>query len=310
MIISYLRTILHVMTMNPPRIPLPWQFNGPNISNVVASLNSTITTLPKDIIFDFSPLGFIDPCGVVFLSNLIHWLRERGCNPTFDGIDINRAPIKFLEDSLFFEQHIGKKLDPSSSPRSTTRPLQLIPHEKSHSWLETNLVPWLANRLSLTEASLYSFKASISELFNNIQDHANLEIGSIFVQHFPKKNTINLAIADFGPGIPSSVRKKVPNLTDSDAIQRAVEEGFTTLSRPSNRGAGLSYLLDVVAKTNGGSVTIYSNHGIVRFVAPQRAIVPVVIPHNGFCPGTTIEIELRTDTIQQLPDEREELEWF
>jgi hypothetical protein len=29
----------------------------------------------------------------------------------------------------------------------------------------------------------------------------------------------------------------------------------------------------------------------------------------GFCPGTTIDINLRTDTIEEVPDEREDLQW-
>jgi hypothetical protein len=54
------------------------------------------------------------------------------------------------------------------------RPLQKIAQKDSHAWLETNFVPWLAARLKITEASLYTFKACISELFNNIQDHTQL----------------------------------------------------------------------------------------------------------------------------------------
>ena len=89
-------------------------------------------------------------------------------------------------------------------------------------------MPWLAARLKITQASLYTFKACISELFNNIQDHTQYEIGSIFVQHFPHYSTIGISLADFGLGIPEKVRVKLPDLTDDAAIIQAVEDGFTT----------------------------------------------------------------------------------
>ena len=151
-----------------------------------------------------------------------------------------------------------------------------------------------------------SLKACISELFNNIQDHTRYDIGSIFVQHFPNEQSVNVSISDFGLGIPESVKASLPKLKDSDAILKAVEEGFTTKSTPQNRGAGLDYLLRTVVSTNRGEVTFYSCGAIVQFKPDSE---PTVFDGVGFCPGTTIDINLRTDTIEVLPDEREELTW-
>jgi hypothetical protein len=103
------------------------------------------------------------------------------------------------------------------------------------------------------------------------------------------------------------VRTKIPNLSDTSAIIKAVEAGFTTKSVPSNQGIGLDYLLETVVKHNGGTVSFYSLSSIVRFEPP--AATAVVVPNVGFCPGTTIDIVLRTDTIVHLPEEREDLEW-
>jgi anti-sigma regulatory factor (Ser/Thr protein kinase) len=293
-----------------PTIILPAQFNGTTLSQVAADvLECAQEQSPTSLIFDFSRLRFIRPAGVVFLSNLAYWLNEHGTKVSFVNCDTDRIPIKYLDDSLFFEQHCGGKLDPNSGPRPTTRPLVRIAQEESHAWLETNLVRWLAGRLSITEPSLYAFKACISELFNNIQDHTRYDIGSIFVQHFPNDGEVTISVSDFGLGIPEKVREKEPDLADSDAIIRAVQEGFTTKSRPSNKGAGLDYLLRVMVLNNGGRVTVYSGKGIVCFEKSGTNIRPVVFPDVGFCPGTTIDITLQTDTIEELPEEREDLEW-
>jgi anti-sigma regulatory factor (Ser/Thr protein kinase) len=296
--------------MTVPVIALPAQFRGLTLSRLAADVVAHAKNgWPPELIFDFGRLNFIRPPGVVFLSNLIHWLHEQNTTVKFQNATGTSAALLYLDDSLFFEQHCGAKVRATASPKGTTRPLKKIAHRDSHAWLGADLVPWLAVQLGITEASLYPFKACASELFNNIQDHTRYDIGSIFVQHFPRENGINICVSDFGLGIPKKVREKVPGLSDAAAILKAVEEGFTTKSQPGNQGTGLDYLLKTIVQANGGQVTIYSCESIVRFDRSGTTIKPYVFSNVGFCPGTTIEINLRTDTIELLPDESEDLQW-
>lgn len=292
-------------------ILIPRQFKGVTLSRVAEDIAQRCPDgLPRELVFDFKDLKFIRPAGVVFLSNLFWWIHERGTKVRLINADADSAALRYLDDSLFFEQHCGQKIRPCSSPRSTTKPLMRIAHSESHGWLEFTLVPWLASKLNLTEASLYTIKTCLSELFNNIKDHTRLEIGSIFVQHYPAENRINISLSDFGLGIPEKVREIEPNIEDGPAIVRAVQDGFTTKSTPGNAGIGLDYLLKTVIGTNEGDVTIYSLHGIVRFRRDNNSqIRPHIMQNVGFCPGTTIDIHLRTDRIECLPEEREDLEW-
>jgi hypothetical protein len=170
-------------------------------------------------------------------------------------------------------------------------------------------VPWLAAHLRITQPSLYTFKACISELFNNIQDHTRYDIGSIFMQYFPRDSVITISLSDFGLGIPTKVREKLPKISDDEAILLAVQEGFTTKSIPGNKGAGLDYLLKSVVIHNGGVVTFYSQGSIVQFRRHGKTMKHHALKDVGFCPGTTIDVEIRTDTIEVLPDEREDLQW-
>jgi hypothetical protein len=55
-------------------------------------------------------------------------------------------------------------------------------------------------------------------------------------------------------------------------------------------------------------VTIYSRQAIVRLEKAERTS-PYVFDQVGFCLGTTIDINLRTDTIEVLPGERKDLQW-
>lgn len=146
-------------------------------------------------------------------------------------------------------------------------------------------------------------------MFNNIKDHSTLEIGSIFTQHFPNMHRVGIAVADFGCGIPTSVRSVQPGLSDNEAIKKAVDPNFTARTTPGNQGVGLDYLLQAAVINNGGTVIIYSSSGAVSFNPSNAGIAANELPHVGFCPGTTIDMWLRTDKIENIDEEPEEFVW-
>lgn len=163
--------------------------------------------------------------------------------------------------------------------------LRLAPSQPaSHAWIAGTLIPWLSNSTNLTNSSFYPLKACLLELFNNIQDHTQFDILSIFGQHFPNKKKIVISVADFGAGIPSVVRTKCHAASDVQTIILAVKENFTTKSNTNNMGVGLSYVLDVICKTFKGALAIYSGSAIVRFAALNDQIVPTAAKVAGFCP--------------------------
>jgi anti-sigma regulatory factor (Ser/Thr protein kinase) len=305
---------LEVMTDSISPVPcfaIPARFDGPTLSRLAEDIAAGCPQgWPPKLILDFQRLNFIQPAGVIFLSNLIWWLHQHGTSVQLINAQHNVDALRYLDDSRFFEQHCGAKLWAWSRPRSTTIPLQRIIPSHSHDWLEHTFLPWLSLRLGKTQASFYDLKTCISELFNNIREHTRLEIGSIFVQHYPKQDRINISLADFGLGIPQKVREVRPGIADPDAVTLAVQEGFTTKSIPGNAGLGLDLLLKTVVGTNSGQVTIYSGYAMVLFRRGGSGKIehfPTLTA--GFSPGTTIDINLRTDLIEELPEEREELKW-
>jgi hypothetical protein len=294
------------------KLTLPRYLKCSSLSPVVGELirSTPDGKLPSHIQFDFSPLYFIEPAGVVFLSNLLHWLKQKGIQVTLSGIDLKKAPICYLDDSLFFEQHLGEKQRPFAMLRDTTQPLQNLSSSESHAWLDLHLIPWLARSITRQIEDLYTLRVSLSELFSNVNNHTRHDIGSVFVQHYPNYKTIKMAVADFGEGIPNTVRRVEPDLDDNTAILKAVEQGFSSRSIPTNRGQGLSYLLDTVVLIHSGVVTVCSQRAIVVFSrSPDGKILSEALPNVGFCPGTTIEISLRTDAILHLDEDEEDLQW-
>ena len=285
---------------------LPAQFDGGNMCRFAQGfVEACPDGMPDEVIISFATLEFIRPVGVTFLSNFVRWLFSKGVQVKFAGHTTMTHALRYLDDSLFFEQHAGQKLSQHSSPRATTQPLVSVHHDQSYPWLRNGLVPWLAGRLRPTLAPLHT---SMQEIFNNIQDHSSIEIGSIFVQHYPAEKRVQIAIADFGCSIPASVQRLIPTLDDVGSIQKAVEAGFTTQSTKGNKGAGLDYLLSTLVRENGGRVEIFSRNGHVLFYNVCNEVRSHAY-RSGFCPGTTIDIGFRTDTIIEVHEEQEDLEW-
>lgn len=281
--------------------------------NIYVLLNGVINKkgepIENIIDFDFSCLKFIKPVGVTVLGNIIEWLkiRKTACRmviPTRHSL-----AIKYLDDSLFFEKYLGYKLLGTARKRNTTINLENVSYERSEQWLENIFITWLSYRLSLTPLSLANIKMCIGEIFNNIKDHSMENIGCVFAQHYPRLNMINIAISDFGVGIPHNVRKCYPLFNDFESISKAMEDGFTTGSTPRNTGAGLGILLKNVVQQNMGEVYIHSNHGILINRHINGDIILSGKNIAGFYPGTLIEIILRTDTIENIINFEEEFVW-
>lgn len=264
--------------------------------------------LPDTVDIDFSNLNFIRSPGVAFLSNFGHWLTQLGTKVTLSNLNVQKQAIKYLDDAQFFEQHIGRKLDSSSRCRPTTLPLKQVARSESHAWLEFEFLPWLTGHSGLTRTSLAEVTTCLKELFNNISDHTEFEQGCVFGQWHPKENQIIISIADFGQGIPEAVRSVEPNINDNEAIRLAATDGFSTMSLPSNRGAGLYLLLLNIVKRFDGKVTIRSRHGLVKFDKRNDSIYSTAHANVGLCIGTTIDLVIRTDQIPYAAEE-EDFEW-
>jgi hypothetical protein len=258
------------------------------------------------IILDFGNVGFVESLGVVILSNTIEWLRHRGVTVEHCNCDRARLAIAYLDDVGFFKAYWGQPLSNQARLRDTTFPFRRLMCADSHQWVDGNIFPWLEDKLNVRPSSLYEFKTSIREIFNNIADHSDEDVGCMHVQWHPKINRVKIAISDFGVGIPSEVRKVGPMASDAAAIVQATKEGFS--SKPGkNMGAGLSYLIDNVVRRNKGWVGIYSGQGFATF-SHNKPIESAGLL-TGLYPGTLINMILRTDNLVAGDEETDEVPW-
>ncbi len=266
------------------------------------------------VTFDFSRLVFVEPVGVVVLSNLIEYFKQLGCKVRFANHTTRTKGTEFLDDSLFFERYLKRRIFADSGPRGTTIPLRLIHATAAQDFLLNELMPWIATSVGMTTASLDSVRVSLEEILHNVRDHSGVQIGCVFAQHFPMRERIQVAISDFGQGIPAQVRTKVPDASDPAALRLACNEGFSTQSNVQNRGAGLPTLISYVTRRNGGNVLIAAGTGELSAAPTPSGPHPFKITarqSDGNYPGTLVRVILRTDTLERsaADAEPESFEW-
>ncbi len=293
-------------------LQLPKQFNMDSMySFIQRAVNEQGDAQCKEITFDFSTLVFIEPVAIVVLSNLIEYFLKLGVKTNFSGHKNLTKPIIYLDDSGFFKHYLGKTLRVHAALRDTTLPLQLVANPKAIAYLYGEMMPWIALQLHTTEAAIATVRVCLQEIFHNINDHSGVNVGCVFAQHFPAKNEIHVAISDFGFGIPSNVRKVKPEVSDSQALSLALQEGFTTKSNVQNRGAGLPILMRYVTLRNRGAVLITSGKGNISAVLDGQTTKVTARDRPVAYPGTLVRVIFRTDTLENLAEdvEHEEFSW-
>ena len=194
-------------------VKLPSRLDRENVNLLMSLVINDNNRKPKSdkLVFDFENLSFIEPAGVTSLGNLFEWLIKNDCSASIlypENFGINKfCPIKYLDDSGFFERYVGEKLNKCSSVRQTTIPLQNVTYDKSYSWKTNHFIPWLSRQINVKKQTLANIDVCLGEIFNNIRDHSFEKIGCIYAQHYPNKNKLTFSISDFGVGIPHNVRK-------------------------------------------------------------------------------------------------------
>ncbi|ANJ00009.1 hypothetical protein A8O14_07945 [Polynucleobacter wuianus] len=305
--------IFKILSKGDLNIALPQSFNKDTMIDFIENLiDGNKNAKGAKIYFDFSALEFIEPEGIVTLSNLIEYFKLQRLNIYFKNHKHGSGALRFLDDAGFFKYYLKQNIFEGSKVRDTTIPLHILPEEKQQSYLLNTLIPWIGERANIGGDPLDLIRVHLEEIFHNIIFHSGVKIGCFFAQHFPRKNQISIAIADFGHGIPENVRTIYPSMSDKDALKQAVEEGFTTQSNVRNRGAGLTMLVKFVAQKNDGVVLIHSGMGYLSATMGPKApnITSRSIP-KGYYPGTMVQVLLRTDTMKMTESslEKEEFQW-
>lgn len=289
---------------------------------VIAEFNKEVLDhmnfyLPHEVNFQFEQLEFIEPSGVVTLWNMVDLIEQEygstiyySCPADFERYPRRYAAVDYLDDSLFFQKVMGKKLHRLSKERSTTNGLTKLKKGNFNQQYIDNTISWLKCDVNLKEKSFSFLETALSEVFNNIIDHSGSPIGGCsFAQHYPNKKRIMLSIGDYGVGIANKMKNKFshdnygnPLDTDAKLINYATQHKVSTKTTPHNRGLGLENLVKIM-EYNKGSMKILSNEGLFVYNGNRKSLQNA----NGYYQGTLVLLTFRTDTLEV--EEEEDLSW-
>ena len=259
---------------------------------------------------DLSDVDYIEPGGIVALTNIISLLQHKGVKGKLtlgkNNSEKHNKVINYLIDSYFFARKFDYLKTREPFNNLTILPLEQINFSKIFSWKDDALDSWL-KRNTNNNSSFSNVKTVVDEIYNNIKDHSTEEVGSIFGQFIPSKNILILCISDFGVGIPTLLRDKYPSLKDNELLEMSIVEGVSTQSTPRNRGAGLKNIIRSATINGIGTVYIMSNYGIIEIENEK-----VIRSKNTdkFYPGTFYEIRIDITNNNLYDSEaKEEFEW-
>lgn len=110
-----------------------------------------------------------------------------------------------------------------------------------------------------------AFEWAINEITDNVLVHSESVIGGLVqVSTFQRsKKRVQFVVADAGLGIPRTLKEAYPEISDIDALDKAIKEGVTR-DKKIGQGNGLFGTYEICAKS-GGSFSLYSGHAKLEF---------------------------------------------
>jgi anti-sigma regulatory factor (Ser/Thr protein kinase) len=253
----------------------------------------------SDVNYNLKGISKLRPHHLVSWACLIEMHSKNVFNRTLSNA--NESVREYLLKMGFFEYF----------NRNVSRPIG-IPHSQDKTTLSlwqlksemVSLYPLEAQKFYEQNAfigqELDALNISLSEIFNNIIDHSDsADLGFTATQYYEKRNRLELAVCDFGVGIPNKINSffnslKKEILDQKDALRWAMQKGNSTNSTPKNRGFGLDTLSSLVKKLKG-ELKIITNKVILQQKEGKDFIL-YDMPDS--FPGTLIVVTLDTSLLE------------
>lgn len=296
-------------------------------SSLIASFERWTTISLARCFFDFRTVWQADSLAFVVLSNLIERAAQQSTTVAFLGVTGDESArsqlpseclggndqvIRDFDRANFFQRYLGRSVFASEQTNRLILPLHFIEHQGIADYLLNRLVPFVSRSIDTSRGQLDSFRACTEEIFQNVKDHSGVSTGCAYAS-IDMNSRLRIAVSDFGVGIPNEVRTKEPHLDDRQSLLRACDEGFSTKSQKTRRGAGLTNLINFVVGAARGNMQITSGQahltaapmggaGTVRKVSKVRPT---------FYPGTLVALTMSTGGLRATArlSDFEEFRW-
>lgn len=107
---------------------------------------------------------------------------------------------------------------------------------------------------------LSGIQYTIAEIIDNVDQHSRCNHGVLLVQHYPRKDTLDICVADDGVSIPGTYDEfGTEYSTDVDALRKALRGVSTKPDAGHERGYGLRTSTKMVCEGLNGSILLSSS---------------------------------------------------
>lgn len=275
-------------------LSIPTINDRPDDFDMLFSLWNQVNSDSLDVTFDFSPCRFLRYNAVVFLGGLARLIKSRFGNVTFNWNTLQNNIFTNLGQNGFLAafKHGGDPWTGNSIPYREDKVLD------KNSMMDYLKVKWLRQGwVHVSELLQNAIAGSVWEIYTNAFEHAQSPIGVFSCgQHYPRRKELQLTVADFGVGIPSTVRlffsndQRAHSLSAANCLKWAFQPGTTTKPNGTSRGMGLDLLKEFV-KINKGKLEIFSHEGYALIDETQE----IFMNRQTFFEGTLVNISFRCD---------------
>lgn len=159
-----------------------------------------LSSKPTKVILDLSNTKWLEPVGLTFLTGLIYYFVTNNCVTSYISPQDAKC-AKYLKKCGFYEL-FSIQTNLSSYNWQTNVPIKWFladsPLDFSYITKIQNLIFY---ELPYNEELAIVLKVSLSELFNNVKDHSESDVGFCATgQWYPQKHKIIITVLDLGLG--------------------------------------------------------------------------------------------------------------
>ncbi len=257
-----------------------------NFRRVLAALhNLTTERRYRDIVLDFEKCSAAYAGPMIYICMVVGDLRRDGI-----GVEL-RLPEDQKLGNLFRNTNWAWLIDPENFQEEPDRwtthlpAMQFSSPSEQHAAINKTMERIFGNLRNLERGDFAAIEWTIGEVTDNVLTHAQSEGGGI-LQMSDLRDRIEFAVGDTGKGIPETLRESHPEISDPDALARAIQKNVTR-DRNGGQGNGLFGTFKVTQIGKGGYLHIHSGHASLRsederFDAPREETIP--------CPGTLVVV--------------------
>lgn len=287
------------------RIEIPAQINADGLLPFLATLDKPLS--PQEAVeLDFSTLRRVTPAGLACLAATVsRWRRE---NRQVDFIGLKTCPItNYLQRmDLFVVCGIAQT---ESFKRHDAKgrfvPVRVLDHRIDQ--MGTDLANCLApggEEFDHPMAGLHDFAWYVlTETGNNVRQHSR-GLGYVAAQVSLSEGMVRIALSDNGIGILKSFQDAglawSRDITEADAILKALEPKVSSKGSPANEGVGLTLVAGLARRVRGWLMLI-SGTGVLIIRGGSEPTIST-LPNGSHYQGTLLALTFRQEDVQDFAD--------